>query len=55
MELLRFDSREPNAKYLDLIDVLGRKLTHVPLVTNGCAFEPAYAVRAHTHPPRYAA
>jgi hypothetical protein len=32
IELLRFDSRRPSAKYVDLIDKLKLRLAHVPVV-----------------------
>jgi hypothetical protein len=34
MELLRFDSRRPNAKYAGLIEQLRRKLTDVLVIAN---------------------
>ena len=33
MEILSFDARRPNAKYAPLVDMLRRKLAHVPVVT----------------------
>jgi hypothetical protein len=52
MELLRFDSRRPDAKYNGLIELLRRKLASVPVIANAPAesfapepvLQPAYAV-----------
>ena len=41
MELLRFDSRRPSAKYADMIDRLGEKLASVHVIA---ASDPATAV-----------
>jgi hypothetical protein len=35
MELLRFDSRKPSAKYRGLIELLGSKLAHVAVIASG--------------------
>src|SRR5207253_9806647 len=32
MEILRFDSRRPNPRYVRLIDQLGERLCHVPVI-----------------------
>jgi hypothetical protein len=34
MELLRFDSRKPNAKYAGLVELLGERLQNVSVVTS---------------------
>jgi hypothetical protein len=41
MELLRFDSLRPNPKYTPLIELLGEKLTNIPVIATAAA--PAYA------------
>jgi hypothetical protein len=54
MELLRFDSRRPNAKYNGLIELLRRKLARVSVIASEPAesfapepvLQPAYAVQA---------
>ena len=43
MELLRFDSRRPSPKYDGLIDMLGRRLGHVSVISAGVAAEPQIA------------
>ena len=54
MELLRFDSRRPNAKYAGLIDTLAGKLTNVLVVANTVASDAfAGALRPWSqHEPR---
>jgi len=34
MEILKFDARRPNAKYAPLVDMLRRKLAHVPVIAS---------------------
>jgi hypothetical protein len=40
MELLRFDSRRPNAKYVGLVERLREMLPHVPVIANRAAAVP---------------
>jgi hypothetical protein len=47
MEILRFDSRRPNARYAPLVDMLRRKLWEVPAVA--CAGVPALGVQPVPH------
>ena len=59
MELLRFDSRRPNAKYAGLVDLLGRKLASIPIILAASLKAEPYAPLTHesfaTAPPLYAA
>src|SRR5262249_12684176 len=41
MELLRFDSRQPNAKYNHLVDVLRNRLTQALVIVSGRPAVPA--------------
>jgi hypothetical protein len=54
MELLRFDSRRPNAKFAGLIDLLRHKLTHVLVIGGRPADEP-YELPLHAPQPLFAA
>jgi len=54
MELLRFDSRQPSAKYASLIMTLTQKLTEVQIIASGL-WHPATAVSIGDRRPQHAA
>jgi hypothetical protein len=54
MELLRFDSRQPSAKYLPLITALTHNLTYVPIIASGM-WRPTCAVSLDDRRPQHAA
>lgn len=53
MELLRFDSRLPNAKYASLIEMIRQKLACVPIVASEFVCQPASAVPKHAQWPQH--
>ena len=58
MEILRFDSRTPNPKFIGLIDQLREKLADVLVVTRPAAFASAYEASGwggHAARPSFAA
>jgi hypothetical protein len=57
MELLRFDSRRPSAKYGGLIDLLGRNLANVSVIATVASVgaSPAYDLGTAAGRPQVAA
>lgn len=55
MELLRFDSRQPSARYGGLIDVLVRQLARVPVIAQGIAASQCGESLSHGMSPQVAA